>query len=75
MMIVKLQIKPQLMKCARGGRGRFFVDAKPTQGLLLVGKEKGAIELMERLQMNQFLKRATKALTLRNASLRKLLIS
>ena len=34
---------------ARGGRGRFFVDAKPTQGLLLVGaKKKGAIELMDR---------------------------
>ena len=47
---------------ARGGRGRFFVDAKPTQGLLLVGaKKKGAIELMDRLQVNQFLKRAQKS--------------
>ena len=47
---------------ARGGRGRFFTEAKPTQGLLLIGsKKKTALELMERLDINTFLKRAQKS--------------
>ena len=48
---------------ARGGRGRFFTEAKPTQGLLLIGsKKKTALELMERLDINTFLKRRRRRL-------------
>ena len=46
----------------RGGKGVYFVDARPTQGLLLIGaKTKNTVELMNRLQINEFLKRAQKS--------------
>ena len=46
----------------RGGRGRFYIDARPTQGMLLVrAKRPSAKELMARLDVNTFLKRAQKS--------------
>ena len=44
-----------------GGRGRFYVETKPTQGFLLIKGARGtAKDLVDRLEINKFLKRAQK---------------
>jgi hypothetical protein len=47
---------------AAGGKGRFYVEAKPSQGLLLIKGARGAAkELLERLDVNGFLRKAQKS--------------
>ncbi len=45
-----------------GGKGRFYVESKPSQGLLLIKGARGAAkELLERLDINGFLRKAQKS--------------
>lgn len=45
-----------------GGKGRFYVESKPTQGYLLIKGARGsAKEMVERLAVNKFLKKAQKS--------------
>jgi myosin protein heavy chain len=45
-----------------GGRGRFNVESKPAQGLLLIrAKRQNAKEFLEKYTINQYLKRAQKS--------------
>jgi hypothetical protein len=45
-----------------GGKGRFYVESKPSQGLLLIKAPRpNAKELLERLDINEFLRKAQKS--------------
>jgi hypothetical protein len=44
---------------AAGGKGRFYVESKPSLGLLLIKGARGAAkDLLERLDVNGFLRKA-----------------
>ncbi len=46
---------------AAGGRGRFYLEHVPAQALVFIrGKNKAAEDLLQRLDMNAYLKRAQK---------------
>ena len=47
---------------AAGGKGRFYVESKPSQGLLLIKAARpNAKELLDRLDVNEFLRKAQKS--------------
>ncbi|GBG27178.1 Hypothetical Protein FCC1311_034012 [Hondaea fermentalgiana] len=47
---------------ASGGKGRFYLDPKPTQGMILVrAKRSAAKKMLERLDINGYLKRSQRS--------------